>query len=134
MAGAPSKYDPTMCQDLIGLMAEGASKTAVAVGLGICKDTLYQWTNPESEYFKPELSDALKIGMAKAQVWWEDLSMKAAKGEIPNANATLIIFNMKNRFRDDWADRQTVENTHLFAVSDTPQKTEKEWLADSRPK
>lgn len=131
--GRPTKFKDEMCDQLVEVMAEGASKTAVAAHLGIHKDTLYEWANPDSEYFKQNFSDALKEGMVKAQLWWENLLRDAASGGNKDANATLIIFTMKNQFRDDWADIQTFENTHKFAVSDTPEQSEDEWLEASKP-
>jgi hypothetical protein len=132
-AGRPSKYDPSMCEDVVALMSEGATKTQVACALGISKETLHQWINPDSDYFISEFSDSIKRGHVKAQAWWEAELQKAASGKNKDANATLMIFAMKNMFRDDWSDMQTVENTHRYVVSDTPTESEQEWL-DKQPK
>lgn len=134
MAGAPSKYNPEMCEQLISLMSEGLSKTAVSVELGISKETLYQWSDPEGDYYKPEFSDAVKEGLARSQAWWERKLTEAATGQNKDANATLMIFIMKNQFRQDWSDLVVSEQRHSFVVSDTPEQTGDEWLSNHKPK
>lgn len=131
--GAPSKYYPDMCAQIISHMTEGDSKEAACARIGITKPTLYDWCDPESERYKEEFSYAVKEGEALSQLWWEDKIKAAAVGENKDANATLMIFNMKNRFKNDWADMQVHEQRHKFAVSDEPIDSD-EWLSQNKPK
>lgn len=102
--GRPTKYSSDMCEKVIEYMSQGDSKTAVAAKLDISKETLYEWVNTI-----PEFSYALKKGMNLCQQWWEDLGKEVIlQGQ---GNAAVWIFNMKNRFRDDWSDITRTELT-----------------------
>ena len=58
--------------------------------------------------------------MQISQGWWEMKGRQATVGEVEGFNATSFIFNMKNRFKEDWRDKQEVDNTHKFGdISDT---------------
>lgn len=103
-AGRPSKYDPSMCKDIVALMKEGASKTEVCAHLDIHYDTLLEWSNPEGEYYKEEFSDAIKKGERLSEAWWQ---MKGRTNlENKDFSATLWYMNMKNRF--GWRDKQEI--------------------------
>lgn len=100
--GRPSKYEPEMCAKVVDLMREGASKTEVCAEIDITFETLSQWTNTESTYFKQEFSDAVKTGERLSQAWWERLGREGS-AEKAKINPAVWIFNMKNRF--GWKDR-----------------------------
>jgi len=132
--GRKRKYEPAMCDTVLELMKQGFSKVQICVELGISRPVFYEWINPEGEWYVAEFAEAVETGMVYAQAFWENELKKAALGENKDANATLMIYNMKNRFRDDWADVQRVESNVNFAqVSDTPVNSE-EWLSAHKPK
>jgi len=83
-------------------MGIGASKAEVCAEIGIHRDTLHDWCNSDSPRYNQDISDAIKEGMQLSQGWWE----RQGRENIDNNyfNSTLYIFNMKNRFKDDWAD------------------------------
>ena len=117
-AGRPSKYDPEFCDIVIEVGEGGDTLAAMAEACGIHRETLNEWIE-----IHPEFSDAVKVGLQKAQVWWEKKGKVATFGEQPGFNATSFIFNMKNRFKDDWRDK--VEQDHTSSDgSMTPQKVE----------
>lgn len=99
-AGRPSKYRPEMCDIVIDLMKQGASKTEVAAELDICWFTLTNWTNNNEEF-----SLAMKTGEKLSKAWW----LRQAREHLftehqgKNLNASLWYMNMKNRF--GWSDR-----------------------------
>lgn len=97
--GRPSKYKSEFCEQIIEWGKEGASKAEMACNMGIHKDTLNEW---DKTY--PEFSVALKMAVQYSQVAWEKIGKQAVEGAIPNYNATTWIFNMKNRFSDDYKD------------------------------
>lgn len=133
MAGAPSKFTPDMCEIVVDLMREGANKVEICAELGISKPTLYFWSDPEHELYKPEFKAAIDEGMVHAQAFWEKALRQAALGHNKDANPTLMIFTMKNRFRDDWSDVQKVESNVSFAqISDQPINAA-EWLSTHKP-
>jgi hypothetical protein len=47
----PTKYKPEMCETIIDLMKEGASKIEVCAALDIAYETLLRWCNPESDFY-----------------------------------------------------------------------------------
>ena len=112
-AGAPSKYNEGMLNIIIELMSEGASKTEVCAELGISHETLCQWQNPESPYYKQAFSEAIKKGEQLSNAWWE----KKGRINLENKdfNYTGWYMNMKNRFK--WADKQEVEHKGDFIVN-----------------
>lgn len=76
----------------------------MAFALGVSKTTLNSWAANN-----PDFMDAVNEAVELAQGWWEYNGKKAVFGEVPGFNATAFIFNMKNRFPDDWRDRTQQE-------------------------
>ena len=106
--GRPSKYDESFCDQVIDLGKQGLSITQIACELDIHKDTLYDWKKT-----KPEFSDAIKKARDYAQGFWENALRTAALGMNPEGvtpNPTLMIFQMKNRFPDEWREKQVQEH------------------------
>lgn len=104
--GRPTKYDPSMCEVVISLFKEGASKAEVCVALGIGFDAFQDYQKKYSEF-----SEAVKVGMQYSQAWWEKQGRIATFGGHEGFNATSYIFQMKNRFREDWRDKHEVEHS-----------------------
>ncbi len=98
-AGRPTKYDPKMCERVVALMTEGASKVEVCADLDICFDTLKRWQEEHPEFY-----ESIKTGERKSEAWWQ----KHGRSQLENRdfNATLWYMNMKNRF--GWKDKQEV--------------------------
>lgn len=105
-AGRPTKYDPAFCDRIIELGREGASKAEIALEFGICYQTLDNWGEANPEFF-----NALKMAERLSQGWWEREGRKATFGGVEGFNATSFIFNMKNRFKADWRDKQELEHS-----------------------
>lgn len=105
-AGRPSIYQPSMCSQVIDLGREGASKAEMAANIGINRDTFAEWEKTNHEF-----SEAVKEAVQLSQAWWEEQGRKATFGGVEGFNATAWIFNMKNRFRDDWRDKVEQEQT-----------------------
>ena len=106
--GRPTKYDESFCDQVIDYGKQGLSLTQIAFELDIHKDTLYDWKKS-----KPEFSDALKKARDYAQGFWENALKQAALGTNPEGitpNPTLMIFQMKNRFPDEWREKQVQEH------------------------
>jgi hypothetical protein len=103
--GRPTKYEPKMCEIVINCGKEGMSKCEMALELDIAYDTFDRWQNQNKKF-----SEAVKEAMRHSQAWWERNGRMATFGGIDGFNATSYIFNMKNRFRDDWND--TMKNEH----------------------
>ena len=106
---APHKYDKTRDEEVISLMSEGASIVEVCGLLEISRETFYNWTDKNHESYREEFFDTITKGLIQSQIWWE----KTARDNIGEKTfqTALWIFNMKNRFRDDWRDKQEIEQT-----------------------
>lgn len=102
-AGRPTDYDPIYCEMLIKHMEDGLSYESFAGVVGCCEKTLYNW---ESEF--PEFLQAKNKGKPKCRLWWEKTGRDGLHNETikdgdgmtvtKSINATIWIFNMKNRF------------------------------------
>jgi len=110
--GRPTLYKPEYCQTLIDHMSNGLSYESFAGVVGTAKQTIYDW-----EKAHPEFLDAKQRAFALSQVFWEQkgidgLFSTSESDEDGNRssksiNASVWIFNMKNRF--GWRDRQPGE-------------------------
>lgn len=107
--GRPTKYDSSFCEKVIESGQAGKTLAGMAEDLDIDRATLNDWMEIHEEF-----SRAVKRGLQKAQAWWEDQGRIATFGGIDGFNATSYIFQMKNRFKDDW--REKVETEHSGAV------------------
>lgn len=97
-------------------MSSGLSFESFASVAGVHRDTLYEWLAKHREF-----SDAKKRGEALSLRQWEQLGIDGMLGKVKGFNATIWIFNMKNRFR--WRDLQP-----------EPTPTEDDWDEDAPPK
>jgi len=90
-----------MCEAILDAGAQGMTLAEMADILDIDRSTLADWREKH-----PEFSRAVKAGLDKAQAWWERKGREATFGGVDGFNATSYIFQMKNRFKEEWAERQ----------------------------
>lgn len=102
-AGRPPKYDPKYCEDLIEHMKEGYSYESFAAIVETHKQTLYNW---EKKY--PEFLDAKKQAFDHCRLFWEKHGVQGMWGG-KEFSAPVWIFNMKNRFHQEWKDKHEIE-------------------------
>lgn len=104
--GRPSKYDPKMCTDIMPLFEQGKSLASVAKFLGISRETMNVWRKDYQEF-----SDAILEGIYLSQAWWEEAGQNGLFSEFqgPKINSQIWMLNMKNRFGEDWRDKQELE-------------------------
>jgi len=105
-------------KDLLKAGAKGKSQTWVRAKVfktPVSNDLWNRWVE-EEPYFRETLNEAMSL----SQVYWEDLSQDNASGENKAANSNSIMFNMTNRFKENWKHRQTVEQRteHGLDVND----------------
>ena len=104
-AGAPSKYNPAYCEQLIEHMAQGYSYESFAGLVRVSSRTLGNW---ESEF--PAWDEAKQIAFACCRLFWERQGIEglnetksfdpiSGKQESKKLNAAVWIFNMKARFK-----------------------------------
>lgn len=105
--GAPSKYSPAYCNEIIELMGQGLSLTAAAAGIGVHRDTVYEW---EKQF--PEFSDAVKLARGKRTLKLERDLLSAPDGP----TVTSRIFALKNAAPDEWRDKHEVSGPNGGAI------------------
>jgi len=92
----------TWAEDCLALAKDGASDVELREELNISDDLWYRWLEEE-----PEFSPTIKRCHRLCQIWWEKHGRNMASGTA-DGNATVWIFNMKNRFK--WTDRVEQDN------------------------
>lgn len=116
--GAPSKYKPEFCQQLIDHMAKGLSFDSFSAIAGVNQDTLHEWAKTHEDF-----NEAKKIAYGQCLLFWEQHGIDGLysttvydkKTGRPTSsktlNSTVWVFNMKNRFK--WRDKQPDENDQV---------------------
>jgi hypothetical protein len=99
--GRPSKYDPAYCELVIQLGEIGKSKAQCAAKIGVTRKTMDAWADKH-----PEFLYAIKASQDLALAWWEDQGQEGMFLGAKGFNATAFIFQVKNRFREDYRDVQ----------------------------
>jgi DNA-binding XRE family transcriptional regulator len=105
--GRPSSFEPIMCDLVIEMGKQGMSKTEMACELDISRDTFNEWSKQHESF-----SAAVKRAMLLSQAWWEKQGRTYTFSGGPMYNATSYIFQMKNRFREEWNDTRVNNNTN----------------------
>lgn len=118
----PTDYREEFCGRVIELGRKGKSKAQIAAALDVSRQTLDAWTKAH-----PEFLDAINAARDLAQAWWEDQGQTGLYAE--RFNATAFIFQMKNRFRDDYADATAVKHSGAIGTFDASKHTDAELAA-----
>lgn len=126
------KYSQDLCIKLIEDGKLGYSFEAFASVAGVTKQTLHNWVKEH-----PEFALAKAIGLEHCRRYWED---SGRKGQYlgKDFNATVWIFNMKNRFHwIDKIDQNINANLNVEKLSDEELRklTEEaiKFLKDTKP-
>lgn len=99
-----------MCDAVIAMGKDGAGRAEMAAALDISRETWTDWLNPNSPRYNAVFSDSVKRALQLSQAWWEAQGRTYTFNAGPMFSATSYIFQMKNRFREDWADRTVNEH------------------------
>jgi hypothetical protein len=96
-------------------MSEGLSFESFCAKADCHVETLYEWAK-----VNPAFSEAKKTAFEKNRLFWDNMAVKGClMGK--DFNATMAIFNLKNRFPKEWRDRKEIEvdnpNERLIAES-----------------
>ena len=107
------KFEPWMVDKAHELFSQGKSITQVCCGLGIVRETYYQWAkNPDHPFYYHA-----KKGEQLSQAYWEDKGREGIFGEIDKFAGSSWQFVLKNRFRDSYQadnkDEKPVNETLL---------------------
>lgn len=107
MGRPPIEYKKEYCQIVIDRMAEGKSFESCGAVIGVCRVTLYNWSN---KY--PDFLNAWQLGKVLALKWWEDLQQRGAAGECPGFNSAAAKHAMATRFREYGYGEQVEQSIH----------------------
>lgn len=102
-AGRPTDFDDKYCEMLVDHMADGFSFESFAGLIGVTRSTIYLWVEKHEQF-----SDAKQRGFEASRLTWEKIGKDIAKDG--QGNATSFIFNMKNRFPDEWREKQEIKH------------------------
>lgn len=116
-AGRPTDYEERYCEELIDHMSKGYSFESFAGKISVARSTIYEWVDNF-----PQFSDAKKAAFEQSRLWWEkqgidglysttEYDEKGKPSLSKSINSTLWIFNMKNRFKEDWRDKVETEHS-----------------------
>lgn len=107
---SPEDYNPDWKEQILKAYRDGNSDVWIRARCFndriVSDDLWYRWIEEEEDF-----SRTVKFGKQLSQAWWEEQSKDHASGTNTDANATSLIFNMSNRFKDEWKQRQSVEQT-----------------------
>lgn len=118
-------FEPWMADKIIEVMREGGSFVAAAVECGIGRSTLFEWKNPKSPMYIPDIGKACELGIELSQLWWEKQGQKGVWGGKEGFMPAAFSFQVKNRFKRDYADtpapeiEEPTQNPLLDALKDT---------------
>jgi orotate phosphoribosyltransferase-like protein len=113
MAGRPTEYSEEMCEKIIELMKQGASKYEVALELNICEDSFYSYIKRH-----PKFAEAVKTGEWFSRGAWEREGRLSLRDK--DFNSTLWYMNMKNRH--GWKDRNETSHEINASLSDVTER------------
>ena len=109
--GRPTKYNPEVMLPILAELAKtGCFTEAIPHELGIHKQTMYDWINPEHGSFAgKEFVDAIKAIEAARDARLMRNLLEHIETEAPG-NSSALIFALKNT--TGWRDRIETENKH----------------------
>jgi hypothetical protein len=111
--GRPSSYDPSFCELVVELGAQGMSKAQMVAVIGVSRKTMTAWAERHQEF-----ADAVEWALDLSLAWWETVGQTNLTR--PGFNATAYAFIMKQRFRADYGDLAANEPTDRSSVAVDP--------------
>lgn len=94
-------YTQEIAENLPAMFNNGEEVEEVCLKLGITQETFNEW---KAKY--PVFSCAAKMGEIRAECFYEDLILKACKGELEDEHLDFesIMERMQERFPDDYSN------------------------------
>ena len=86
---------------------EGAQHTHIMERFDLARETYYKLINRDTEF-----RDTVNKAQTYAQNYWVKFAQDAfLKGESKSINSNLFSLIMRNRFKEDWSEKQYVDYT-----------------------
>ena len=108
--GAPSKYNPSYCQELIDHMSTGYSFESFAGKIGVDRDTIYEWRKVH-----PAFSDAFRCGQSK-MLYKDETTLNMGIDNTIKVNHALMTLKMMNCHK--WAAKSEVTDRSIKSMSE----------------
>ena len=105
--GRPPKFKKSMLLAIERMTAEGACKSEICAEIGISRETMKQWTDPNGLYYNEIFSDTVQLCLQDSEAWWRKKGRKNLT--TTGFNTQLYSLNMKNRF--SWGEKISVDST-----------------------
>lgn len=104
-----SNYTPKYCEAVVNWMAAGNSFQSFAVSKGMTSSNMGKWVD-----IYPDFANAREIAEEAYMVYWEKVARDQATGDAAKGSSASMQFIMRNRFRDQYGDKQQIEtNTNV---------------------
>jgi hypothetical protein len=103
--GRPTKFKREYCEMLITHMSAGFSFESFAGVINVNQDTLHEWAKKHKNF-----SESKEMAFSKCRLFWENIGIQVCLGR-SQINASIWIFNMKNRF--GWRDKEREEDERV---------------------
>lgn len=116
--GRPTKYKKEYDEKLYDHLSKGYSYETFGCTIGVSKQTIYDWEKKHASFL-----DAKKAGWDVGQLYWEAQGKSGMRSK--TFNATIWIYNMKNRFRksETWSPvKEEIQSNVEFKLSYDPDK------------
>lgn len=104
--GAPIKYRPEYCEEIVEFCAQGFSLTAFAGKIRVARSTIQEWCKNF-----PEFGDACQAAKAAAAFKWEERAGRVGENGGGPGTAQIVIFNLRNFASDDFKDKVSHEHS-----------------------
>lgn len=114
-AGRPTSYRPEYCEQVVEAAREGKSLTAFAAEIDVGRQSITDWCAAHEEF-----SLAVNHAKALAASWYEQQARKVVENGGTGAQATLIVFGLKNMGSDDWRDKHEIEHSGGVNITISP--------------
>ena len=86
---------------------EGSQHTHIMERFDLTRDTYYKLINRDKEF-----ADTVKKAQTYAQNYWVKFAQDAfVKGESKSINSNLFSLIMRNRFKEDWSEKQYIDHS-----------------------
>lgn len=114
--GRPTEYKEEFCDLIQEHMSKGYSYESFAGLVGVCKQTLYNWSKEHKDFL-----DASNRARERCRYWWETIMVEhivhTQRGK--RVDPRMWEFNMKNRFKDEWKD-EVIQQQHQTITQVNP--------------
>ena len=102
-----TEYNKDMDMIALEALREGKTLCQVAALLGVCRETVHRWRNPDDERrYQESFKEATDLGLTYAQAHWENVGVEATEKKIFNTD--IWKFFMKNRFKKDYQESKQI--------------------------